>query len=438
MQKGLEKMITSTPTQDVYFIPSSIENGFLVYSPLRKMLFWANSSASEAINAHLNNGLDLPIENTKLVENVNKINKKNIAPPREQRLKIGDRAVFILSQKCNLSCTYCYAQVSRSPDTINEKQLATVINYILSSPSNKEKEFSFLGGGEPTITWDIFTNAIEYIKKEATKRKVKYSIGLTTNATLLNDERVSWLKQYHVDVGVSFDILPEIQNAQRCFPYESDKNSFDIVNSCIQLLIAYKMPPRIRSTITPLNVCLMEEMVAYVVNNYPDIKKLHFEHVTDLQLHQNEYYDNFISNFFIARDYARENGIYLRNSLVRSVNRIKGRFCNGEFCVLPTGEIVSCHRVSSQKDRLFNEFMYGHINDTININEKAFHTVNENIHNKPSECSNCFAQWHCAGICPYIRKFLNSAQLSDYCEFAKKMITRELDSKVIKFLHITN
>ena len=414
---------------NIYIIPISVDDdGWIVYAPLHGLMFWANTEAVKIINKHFDNGGVMPVNCEKLTSNLERIIEKPTVPLKTQKLVMSDSAVIILSQKCNLSCTYCYAQESRSSDTITKSKLKTVIDFILST-SNKKKSFSFIGGGEPTVTWELLEWAVEYIREKSMIFSIKTQITLTTNATLLTLERISWLKMNKVNVGVSFEILPEIQNLQRCFPNKSI-NSFEIVDECIKLLIANWKPPSIRSTITPQNVFLMKDMVAFVSEHYPEIKRLHFEHVTDLQLEQKNYYDSFYSQFFIARTFARENGMELNNSIINSTNRLKSRFCAGEFCITPNGELVSCHRVSSSEEELFDKFFYGNVGEKIIIDDKALENVEYYNNFKPSLCSDCFAQWHCAGACPYKRHLFNPNQLSVYCEFTKKMIAKELEVKL--------
>lgn len=213
--------------------------------------------------------------------------------------------VVILSQFCNLACTYCYAQESRSKEILNKDKLKQTIDYILSQPNNN-KRFSFIGGGEPTLTWELLEWAINYIdisKKDG--QKVRCSI--TTNGTLLSDEKIKFLKEHKVHIGISFEILPEIQNVQRKYANPNLK-SFDAVNATIQKLTINNISYSFRSTITKRNVGLMKEMVIFAAENYKNIKRLHFEQVTDMQDNDLKFYNDFISNFFAARKIGKKGG----------------------------------------------------------------------------------------------------------------------------------
>lgn len=416
---------------DIYIIPSSVQDRYIVYSPLRRKLFEANFQAVEIITAYFCNGIEILPEYSKLFDNLQKLTENTIIIPQERKIKIEDKAIFLLTQKCNLACSYCYAQEARSQDTLDSSKIRTIVDFIFSSANGRVKEFSFIGGGEPTVVWELFVWAVNYIKDVATKKKMNFRIGLTTNATLLDEERIIWLKTNKVHVGVSFDILPEIQDVQRGFS-NSSLSSFYITDSNIKKLIANGFAPRIRSTITRQNVCLMPKMVEFVIKNYPEIKLLHFEHVTDVNMPQLDYYNDFIAHFFRARDMGRANGIEVCNSITSSVRYTRSRFCGGEFSITPTGDLVSCHRISSKDEKLFEIFSYGFVDDNVNINHHNLAKVEHFANNKSIQCSKCFGKWHCAGGCTNNRYLFSPEQHLAYCEFTKRMITKELESRLIK------
>jgi radical SAM protein with 4Fe4S-binding SPASM domain len=138
----------------------------------------------------------------------------------------------------------------------------------------------------------------------------------------------------------------------------------------------------------------------------------------------------FITNFFKARDVGKKKGIGVHNSISNSLNRIKYRFCNGEFCVTPTGDIVSCHRVSSEKEKTFGIFCYGNITDEIHIDNDKLEKVLKVANAKIKDCENCFAKWHCAGACVMERSCFSEQQQLLKCNFNRKILTQMLKEKV--------
>lgn len=414
--------------QDLFIIPVK-ENKFLVYSPLRSCGFSANLKAVDIIRRYLNNNFISEKEKeAKVWEYIKKLEKKSFKNPINKKININSDIVFILSQKCNLACNYCFAHETRSDEILSIDKLKTVIDYVLSMPNNDNIKISFLGGGEPTVTWDSLEWSINYINN-AKNKKQKVKISITTNATLLTNDKIDFLKKNDVSLLISFDILPEIQNSQRKL-LDSQIKTFDLVDEVIKKLANKGMSYRIRATITKNCVDLMTDMVLFVSHNYKNIKRLHFEPVTDTNDNDQEYYNKYLFNFFEAIKVGKNNGIEVYNSISNSLSRIKSRFCNGEFCVTPTGSIVSCHRISSENEKSYKFFNYGYINNEIHIDNNKLDKVLEFANYKIKDCETCFAKWHCAGTCIMEKSYFSEHQLLLKCDFTKKLLTKMLEEKI--------
>ena len=270
--------------------------------------------------------------------------------------------------------------------------------------------------------------AIAYIRSQNTNQS-KVSIGITTNGTLLNDERIDFLYKNDVHVGLSFEILPNVQNIQRCFA-DKKRKSFDIIDTTIQKLVTKGVHINFRSTITKANVKQMPEMVKFVIEHYPTLKKLHFEQVTSKD-NDKTFYDDFIQNFIEARKIGRINGIDVYCSGSNGLRTIKNRFCGGEFCITPTGDIVACHRISSQEEKAFNLFNYGKVeNGIINIDKSKKECIEQFYNTKRNVCSTCFAKWHCAGSCSMEKTIYTEEMKNLKCYFIKELIKQLLKEEL--------
>ena len=344
-------------------------------------------------------------------------------PPKPNQIVKGANVVIIPTQICNLGCTYCYAREAHTQMNMPIDILRATLDFILNS-ENKNKNISFIGGGEPFISWKLIQWAVEYLENNK-KQNDCLSIGITTNATLFTEDKFRYIKDHNIHVGVSFEILEDVQNSLRPFLGEG-KNTFDIVDENIKKLIQYNIPYNFRSTITKLNVKRMPEMVEHVAKQYPNIKKLHLEQVTDSNEDDSSFYNDYIEYFYKAKEIGKQNGILVYNSISKSIHQIKGCFCKGELCVTPTGSIVACHRVSSEKEKAFHLFHYGQINDSVTFDIDAENKYLEHTYKKREECTRCFAYWHCAGICPMERVQLTEEQIRAKCDFVKRIIVREL------------
>ncbi len=415
--------MTNSSADTIFIIPPSNDiREHIVYAPLKNIAFICNENAvtiaKNIINGEKLTQRDIDSVVYKYVKQINEF-------PTQLPITcdIGDvsSAVIILSQQCNLSCSYCFSQQSRSVGLLDVESVEAVIDYTINSESINKK-FIFIGGGEPFLAWEDLKRAIQYIHlKKNINHKVL--IVITTNATLLDDKKILFLNKYGVELGISFDILPEIQNSQRCFA--NQKGTFTVVDNYIRQLIKNNIKIRIRSTITSHNVAKMAEMVQFVVDNYSGIKYLHFEPVSDSQDNTTDFYTEFVSNFISARRLGLQYGVDVYNSVTNSIDKLNSRFCRGEFCTTPTGEIVACHRVSSKEDPLFEKMYYGKVaNDrkSLNIDDNRKNEIFAMFNKKLPECKNCFAMWHCAGGCVYDQNNLTLSQLRAKCYYIKSLI----------------
>ena len=413
---------------DLFIIP--VTEGNIIYSPLRRGVFWASDNASQVAIKFLNDGKLDPSSDDKVQKYLCALSEAKVRIPVRNEIPSKNRLVIILSQICNLACTYCYAHEARSKEILSKDKLKVAYDATLAD-ENKSKHFSFIGGGEPFVTWDIIEWSINYINSHKSNED-KVSFSITTNTTLFNEHSIKFCKEHNIHIGVSFEIVKEIQDNQRPF-YKSDASTFDVIHKNLGLLIENGISFGIRSTITKLNVALMPEMVNFVADNYPNQKRLHFEQVTDPSQNNTEFYNEFVEYFFKAREIGKKRGIEVYNSISNSVFRIRERFCNGETCITPTGSIVACHRISSEKDKDYTTFNYGQIDtDSLSFDMSKYQRYLDFAHEKMPECNGCYAYWHCAGICPMERTALSREQLLTKCEFTKEIVKRILMEKIVK------
>ena len=293
-------------SKDIFIIPRKKINGeYIIYAPLQNIAFLGNKRAVEIVDKYIK-GCEVTDEEKETVvwDYLTKIEAMRQTLPESKTIGSESSVVIILSQSCNLACTYCYAQEARSSKILSKDKLKIVIDDVLSR-SLLIVDFVFIGGGEPLIAWELIKWAIKYIYDNK-KNSTQVNITITTNATLLTDEKIWYLKKYNVHLGISFDILPRVQNTQRQFA-NLKCGSFDIVNAVIENIDNAEISYSFRSTITKLNVELMPEMVRFVETNYKNVKKLHFEPVLSSIDNDQAFYNVFIESFMKAREFGLKN-----------------------------------------------------------------------------------------------------------------------------------
>lgn len=414
---------------DIFIIPSD-EFGNIVYAPLRRCVFTTNDVAARIIHKYKTDQLSLSESemSSPVWERLSEIEKINPLNPSTGFNVDLNNLTILLTDQCNLACTYCYSKQYRASTILSQRKLQLAIDYVFSNNYSTKKRFTFIGGGEPTLAWDRLEWAIKYIRQKTDNSQSVY-ISLITNGTLLSNERIDFLSRNNINIVFSYDILPFIQNKQR--PMRSGREiSHETVNNVIINSIKRGATVKgIRATITRESVNKMVDMVEYVNSFYPSIKLLDFELVTNTA-NPPQLYSDYIYWFFESVKTASSYGITLYNSITMSFNSLKTRFCQREFSLTPNGDITSCHRVSSHSNQNYDLFKIGHISEAIQL-EKTIPTIKQ----LPTNCFDCFAKWHCAGGCISDRMQLSVIQQEEKCKFTKEIIKRLLELKLKKELY---
>lgn len=405
------------------------EKKLIVHLPILGYAFIEEHNSIELLSK-LKNGNSLSadeLENTlvKKLLSINAIGVENRLIPTTKPL---DKfrpieGTLLLTESCNLGCTYCYASSinsKTSPMTIDIAEC--IVDEVIKNArdTGKVAQFRYIGGGEPTMEWELITYITEYIKNEAHKNKVPYYIRLITNGTLLNDNRVRWISENIQFVTLSFDILPSIQNHNR--PFKNGHGSQNKLIKTIKLLGSYEVPFHLRATISSEGSNRLVEMVNYVNRHLPEVKIIRFEPMAEIGRAISDVYQinslipsdkrnndtrlnkpveqQFVDSFIKAYHLGKKLGIHVTCKMMTNHLRRSTRFCNAEFSVAPDGHVAACHRYSRKENTGYDLFSIGYFNgkkfifDIDKINQ-----IRQIDNDSFEDCKQCFARWSCSSGC---------------------------------------
>lgn len=314
-------------------------------------------------------------------------------------------ATLLLTESCNLACSYCYAKATIHKFVPMTREVAKgAIDLVIKNAKThkyKTAEFRFLGGGEPTLEWGLIVWATHYIRFRADEAGVSYFIRLITNGVLINDEKACWIAKHIHYVTLSCDILPDLQ-ANRSFP--NGKNSHKSVMRAAHLLCKHDVPCHFRTTISFAATDRLQEMVEYT-HKYTAVKAIRFEpmaeigRASDTEMNkpaQQAFVDAFIAAYKLGKRY----GILVTCKMMNNIQRRSTRFCNVEFAITSEGNVAGCHRYSRRSNAGFDFYHIGKWDgqqfnfDIDKIN--ALRRVDTHIF---PQCQSCFARWSCASGC---------------------------------------
>lgn len=125
-----------------------------------------------------------------------------------------------LTQQCNFRCSYCIygpkdfdTQRTHSPKTMRLETALQAIDFFAQRSDNWDLPGVGFYGGEPLLEFDLLKEVVLYAEKLFDGRDLLFTI--TTNASLLNLEKVAFLQEHDFGILVSIDGTPEINDRGR-------------------------------------------------------------------------------------------------------------------------------------------------------------------------------------------------------------------------------
>lgn len=207
------------------------------------------------------------------------------------------KVVLNVTHACNLACKYCFASERLSSprkegrasapghgDTENENgflgdpeeailrgspwpsvvemSLETAMAGVRMIEPGVPLDVAFFGG-EPLLAWERVKEVVEQTRRLAAERHVAAKFHITTNATLLDAEKLAFLKEQPCSLLISLDGPAELHNAAR--PWRcggAGPAPFEAVMKSLQRAADAGMSKRImaRSTFTLDNARLVERL----------------------------------------------------------------------------------------------------------------------------------------------------------------------------------
>ena len=145
---------------------------------------------------------------------------------------------LFLTQSCNLKCVYCYGDGGEygTGGSMEEKTAFQAVDWLLEQAGKIKKIRIGFFGGEPFLKFPLMKAVVEYAEKRVQEMGKNIGFHATTNGTLLDDEKIAFIKEHQLSVMISFDGPKEIQDAQR--PYANGEGSYDSIVPKIKKLLA--------------------------------------------------------------------------------------------------------------------------------------------------------------------------------------------------------
>ena len=163
--------------------------------------------------------------------------------------------MLLLTEDCNLRCTYCYEHHCPGHEMTVETALE-IITREMNRPGSDTLILDFFGG-EPFLKFDVIQQVCQYVW--AHKWPKEYLFCASTNGTLIHGEIQDWLQsnKERFNLGLSFDGNETMQNVNRC-------NSFHRVDLDF---FARNWPDQtVKMTISPESIRTLADGIIFLHN----------------------------------------------------------------------------------------------------------------------------------------------------------------------------
>lgn len=326
-----------------------------------------------------------------------------LAPPPLHALSLA------VAQKCNLGCTYCYAEQGQfggaAKNMALEEAIRAVDLLVEGAEPGAKLNLAFLGG-EPLVNRRVLQAATLRAAERAKARGVAMTFSITTNGTLVTEADADFFEAHGFAVTVSLDGVREAHDAQR--PFKNGSGSFDRIMRRIAPLLARqrRMQVSARVTVTPRNLELrraLDELVAagfHSVGFSPMLASPTGNgemQPEDLEVMLGEMIAcgrAFEEHAIAGKRYPFANMVNAMREIQRGTHRPYPCGAGaGYLGVSAEGELSACHRFVGDEDGAMGSLSQG-----VDVERQAQWLAKRHVHTQ-EPCSTCWARYLCGGGC---------------------------------------
>lgn len=169
--------------------------------------------------------------------------------------------VLHVTHDCNMRCSYCYAGRPR-PSRMSLETARQALNLAHDFGGQFPELVVGFFGGEPLLCFDSIVEFTHEAEMASHLWNWPLRLVMTTNGTLLTDERAAWMALYGFEVTVSLDGAADSHDQQRVFA--GGRPSHERVVDGIRALLRHAKIVRVAMTVTPATAGHLVENLDHV------------------------------------------------------------------------------------------------------------------------------------------------------------------------------
>ncbi|WP_433933591.1 radical SAM protein [Sorangium cellulosum] len=314
-----------------------------------------------------------------------------------------------VAQKCNLGCTYCYADQGEfggaAKNMAQDVADRAVDGLIGEAAPGARLNLAFLGG-EPLINRPVLQATTRRAARLARARGLAITFSVTTNGTLLAPEDGEFFEEFGFAITVSLDGPRAVHDALR--PYKSGRGSFDRIMENVAPLLERqrRMQVSARVTVTPQNIILRETLDGLIAAGFHSVgfSPLLRSPTGNVEMTAGDLEIMLGQMIACGREFERRSRIGERYPFANMMNAMReierGTHrpypCGagaGYLGVSADGELSACHRFVGDPDGAMGSLAEG-----IDRPRQAEWLSDRHVH-RQEPCRACWARYLCGGGC---------------------------------------
>ncbi|MCE1245622.1 MAG: SPASM domain-containing protein [Firmicutes bacterium] len=347
-------------------------------------------------------------------------------PPRQLR------AICLnVTHRCNLACEYCFAGkvVDKCAPSMDSAIVRQSIDFLIRESGDVPRLQVDFFGGEPLLVFPLVKEGIIYGEQRAAETGKRIGFTLTTNAVLLNDEVIDFVKEHNVSLILSLDGDRDANDAHR--KTHNGDGSFDVVFKNISKVKEKlnKNQYYVRGTFTSKTPEIHSALEFYDKQGFYNVslEPVTSEDGTGYALREQDMPTlldsyNKAAQWMLDRDMQFFHFNLEMDNPLCLTRRITGCGAGVEYMAVdPGGNLYPCHQ--------FIEMQGYSIGDVFNgiSNDKLIETFRQSTIYQKEGCSDCWARFYCGGGC-HFRHFSENGDINRPSSLSCRLFTKRLET----------